>query len=400
MQVFRRLRAGTQLHEAPVSRLKPPVEKGANPMHTRLGFIDSLRGIAVLSVLIQHLLEQIVLTQTTGSYYWGFQAVAGYYFNFGRFGVVLFFFVSGFVIPNSFPSSSTPIRDFVTSRFFRLYPAYWLSILLAVLIFPWTEARTAPLSQIVGNLTMFQMFFNVTNIRTAYWTLAIELIFYISCVLLFAAGFLQRRMTAVGIVLVVAVLCTVASAFIGNRMVLRLMEVALNLTAMFLGKVLRDTVIERRLSWWQAVPCLIAYLAFALSVTLRLYGSTPYDEKTFFFGYSMASSYVGAALVFVAVCAVCDRVHWPVSAFVGRISYSIYLMHAYVLTLIVYFFGAGATPLQWLAFSVAVTGLSIVVSWLTFEAIEKPMVAFGHKFRSRPRPRASVEQPLQGGAAE
>ena len=37
--------------------------------------------------------------------------------------------------------------------------------------------------------------------------------------------------------------------FIGNRMVLRLMEVALNLTAMFLGKVLRDTVIEKRLNW-------------------------------------------------------------------------------------------------------------------------------------------------------
>lgn len=369
-------------------------------MRTRLAFIDSLRGIAVISVLIQHLLEQIVLTQATGPYYWGFQAVAGYYFNFGRFGVVLFFFVSGFVIPNSFPDSATPIRDFVTSRFFRLYPAYWLSILLAVLIFPWTETKTFPLSQIVANLTMFQMFINVPNIRTAYWTLAIELIFYVSCVGLFAAGFLQRRMTAVGIVLTVAILCTLLSAFIGNRVMLRLMEVALNLTAMFLGKVLRDTVIERRLSWGQVIPCLVAYVAFALSVTLRLYGTTPYDEKTFFFGYSMASSYVGAALVFVAFCAVCEAVNWRAWAFVGRISYSIYLMHAYVLTTIVYFFGAGATPLQWLIFSVAVIGLSILLSWLTFEAVEKPMVAFGHKFRSRSRSRVPVEPPLQRSAAE
>ena len=63
-------------------------------MRTRLAFIDSLRGIVVVAVLIQHLLEQIIFSQTTGPYYWGFQGASGYYFNFGRFGVVLFFFVS------------------------------------------------------------------------------------------------------------------------------------------------------------------------------------------------------------------------------------------------------------------------------------------------------------------
>ena len=66
-------------------------------MHKRLAFVDTLRGIAVLSVVLQHALEQIVLNQPTGSYYWAFHYALGEYFNFGRFGVVLFFFVSGFV---------------------------------------------------------------------------------------------------------------------------------------------------------------------------------------------------------------------------------------------------------------------------------------------------------------
>jgi peptidoglycan/LPS O-acetylase OafA/YrhL len=369
-------------------------------MRTRLAFIDSLRGMAVVAVLIQHLLEQIIFTQTTGPYYWGFQGASGYYFNFGRFGVVLFFFVSGFVIPNSFPSSAAPIRDFVTSRFFRLYPAYWLSILLAIAILPLTDAKTFSLSQIAANSTMLQMFVGVPNIRTAYWTLAIELIFYASCVCLFAAGFLKRRMTAVAIVLAVSIGCTVASMFIGNRMVLRLMEVALNLTAMFLGKVLRDAVIERRLSWGHVVLCSIAYVPFALSVSFRLYGSGPYDEKTFFFGYSMASSYVGAWLVFVTFCAIGSSSDWPFSAFIGRISYSVYLMHAYVLSVIVYLFGAGATPLQWLLFAGTVTGLSILASWFTFEFVEKPALAFGHRFRSGSRPAAEVGPPLQNRVVE
>lgn len=369
-------------------------------MRTRLAFIDSLRGIAVVAVLIQHLLEQIILTQTTGPYYWGFQGASGYYFNFGRFGVVLFFFVSGFVIPNSFPASAAPIRDFVTSRIFRLYPTYWLSIALAVAIFPLTEAKTFSLSQIVANSTMLQMFINVGNIRTAYWTLAIELIFYASCVCLFAAGFLKRRMTAVGIVLAVSILCTVASIFIGNRMVLRLMEVALNLTAMFLGKVFRDTVIESRLNWGHVAICSIAYVAFALSVSFRLYGGGSYDEKSFFFGYSMASAYVGAWVVFLAFCAIGNSSHWRFSAFIGRISYSIYLMHAYVLSVILYFFGAGATPLQWLLFSCAVAGFSILVSWFSYEFVEKPALDFGHRFRSGSRSGAAAERPLQTRVVE
>jgi peptidoglycan/LPS O-acetylase OafA/YrhL len=135
-------------------------------------------------------------------------------------------------------------------------------------------------------------------------------------------------------------------------------------------------------------------------VSFRLYGGGAYDEKTFFFGYSMASSYVGAWVVFIAFCAIGNSSHWRFSAFVGRISYSVYLMHAYVLSVIVYLFGAGSTPLQWLLFAGAVTGFSILVSWFTFEFVEKPALALGHRFRSGSRPSAQIVPPLQSRVVE
>ena len=58
--------------------------------------------------------------------------------NAGRLGVVLFFAISGFVIPFSIKLAHRyPVREFLLTRFFRLYPAYWLSIPLGVITTYW-----------------------------------------------------------------------------------------------------------------------------------------------------------------------------------------------------------------------------------------------------------------------
>ena len=51
--------------------------------------------------------------------------------------------------------------------------------------------------QIAVNVTMLQTFVNVPNLWVFYWTLAIELLFYVGCTVLFATGLLNRRFTAV-----------------------------------------------------------------------------------------------------------------------------------------------------------------------------------------------------------
>ena len=75
--------------------------------------------------------------------------------NAGRLGVVLFFAISGFVVPFSIKLAHRyPVREFLVTRFFRLYPAYWLSIPLGVVTTYWIWKIPYPTSAFLFNFTM------------------------------------------------------------------------------------------------------------------------------------------------------------------------------------------------------------------------------------------------------
>jgi len=368
-------------------------------MHRRLAFIDTLRGIAVLAVVVQHALEVIVREHPTGAYHAFLHDAIGYYMNFGRFGVVLFFFVSGFVIPFSFPASASPVNDFSVSRFFRLYPAYWTSLVVGLVTMQLLESKIYPLGQVAANVTMLQTFVNVPNLWVFYWTLAIELLFYVGCTILFAMGLLNRRFTAVTIVVAAALVGTTAAVFVENRAVSSVMEVGLNLSAMFLGKIIRDTVIGGKLRWTHVAVCTLLYAIFAATLSDRRFGGV-YHEN-FFYSYSIGSAYVCAALVFIGFAVFGERMAWRPMAFVGVISYSVYLMSPFVIVFIHRLVWFGDGPLGWSVFLVMILALSILVSWMTFAFVEKPSIAFGHRFRSTRRKTVVIEPALSTqGAAE
>ncbi|KYG98121.1 acyltransferase [Bradyrhizobium sp. DOA1] len=368
-------------------------------MHKRLAFIDTLRGIAVLAVLVQHVFEVILEKHPTGVFYGPLHDIFGYYMNFGRFGVVLFFFVSGFVIPFSFPDSATPVRDFTISRFFRLYPAYWTSMVVGLLLMQLLDSKTYPLGQIIANVTMLQTFVNVPNLWVFYWTLAIELLFYVGCTILFAMGLLNQRFTAVTIVVAAALVGTTAALFVESRAVSSVMEVGLNLSAMFLGKIIRDTVIGGKLRWTHVAVCTVLYAIFAATLSDRRFGGV-YHEN-FFYSYSIGSAYICAALVFIGFAVFGERMAWRPMAFVGVISYSVYLMSPFAIVVIHRFFWFGDGPLGWSIFLAVILALSILVSWMTFAFIEKPSISFGQRFRSARRRPVVLEPALSTqGAAE
>lgn len=102
----------------------------------------------------------------------------GEYSRYMYLGINFFFIISGFVILLSAEDGKP--REFFISRFVRLYPAYWLCVLLtagATLLFN-QLAFQVTWSQVLVNLTMLQSGFGVPLVDGVYWTLWIELKFY------------------------------------------------------------------------------------------------------------------------------------------------------------------------------------------------------------------------------
>ncbi len=174
----------------------------------RLLELDVFRGIAALGVVLYH-----YTIQYNKSY--GHSPEVLISFPFGTYGIELFFMISGFVIFMSLEKTQRGI-DFVVGRFSRLYPAYWVAVFLTFTI---VTVANLPINQVDGNgllkltwfealvnLTMLQGFFNVPNVDGAYWTLAVELSFYIIMFAIYKAKLLKHIDTiAIGWLLLLVV---------------------------------------------------------------------------------------------------------------------------------------------------------------------------------------------------
>lgn len=104
--------------------------------------------------------------------------------HYGYLGVNLFFLISGFVITLS--SEGRTLGQFISARFVRLFPVFWICVsitTLFVLIFAKNES--IPLAQYLANLTMMPHYYgDYTFIDGSYWTLELELKFYLLIALL------------------------------------------------------------------------------------------------------------------------------------------------------------------------------------------------------------------------
>lgn len=159
-------------------------------MSNRLEELDALRGIAALSVVIYHF-------TTRYQALYGFDIEPLLSFPLGKYGVQLFFVVSGFVIFLTLNACKHPF-DFVVSRFARLYPVYWVAVLLTFSCVSYFGLSGRELSVKHGliNLSMLQGYLGIPDVDGVYWTLKWELAFYFWMLLVFTLG-LQRHILKV-----------------------------------------------------------------------------------------------------------------------------------------------------------------------------------------------------------
>jgi len=322
----------------------------------RIVELDALRGIAALSVMAYHFTSVYPRLISHRPFADVPQIWCGY------FGVELFFMISGFVI--FFSAQRAPsMLDFALSRFARLFPAYWAAVLLAAALHWGTGdgAGSALLFQTTVNLTMLQTFFGVKNLDESYWTLALELSFYLWIALAIRVTLARGRRIewALGLWLAVAT-------------VVRLLAVALPYRLTILALVYYGQFFVFGVALYlitQGAARRMTYVIAAWALLMSAFGANAHTPAAGFDDY-FPMSLACAALMVVAVWKRPSFLRSSFLGFFGRISYSLYLIHSVVgYFLITQALAAGVS--DGVAILLAVIGV-VAVGWLCQTVVESP----------------------------
>ena len=371
----------------------------------RLRFLDALRGIAALAVAWFHFYWMTPLREPMRAV---LPEPLHLVMRYGGLGVQIFFVLSGFVIAFSVREARIDARflgRFALRRSIRLDPPYWLTILLAVAIAALSHVvLTQPVPipswrSVLAHVTYTQNILGFQNIVSVFWTLAYEVQFYLVLVILLgllqrgarARSPLVRRFAAVALFvpLGIASLVMLATGWWAHGWFIDWWY------AFFLGAVTYWTLAGRvRTHWW--------VLLFVLTtIAASLPGAA------------------GGALVVVATAAIIFAVGRagrlatlldvrPLQ-FLGRISYSLYLVHFLGAT--VAKLGAritgGSIPAAFGWFLLA-NVVSIVAAYVMYRLVEAPslrltkqpdpLAALRGLLRGRRPPDVSVAKPASGFA--
>ncbi|WP_393083200.1 acyltransferase family protein [Streptomyces sp. LN704] len=339
----------------------PPRERAS-----RLYALDALRVVAALSVLLFHFTGVDAATKANWGanpkdlFPWLFPVT-----SYGSYGVQLFFIISGFVICLS-AWDRTP-GQFVQARFLRLFPAYWFSVVVAFLVWRGLPdgARKAPsISDSLTDLTMFQVPLSARHLVGAYWTLWVELTFYLVFLVVLWKGLDYIRVS------VFCWLWLLASILVQQDDVplLGIFAQPLN-TALFVSGI-------------------AMYLMYRFGPDLKLWGllgaswlvmQSDLVQHADHLRHDKGMDrdpYIALALVtvfYLLVLAVAlhrlDRIGWKWLATAGALVYPLYLLHeelgwAIIRTL---YGHVGA----WATLGIT-TVLLLVLSWLVHRCVEKP----------------------------
>ena len=305
-----------------------------------LASLDVLRGVAIISVLIGHAWPTALSAPKSLTLF------------FGQFGVILFFFLSGFLMDRTY-AEHPQLLPFAIRRLFRILPMYWVSILLIVALEGgWT------LRDVIANAFFATGPMHVARMSGVYWTLYIEMLFYATIPLVFLAG---RRAIQFSPYVAIGLFGTLWA--FGVRSGVAPHYLAYCYLGLQFGAWQRQVI--------SGVLLLISLATVTAAASVLPFISPFPDIVSPFFGLAPL---VCAILLYAAI-----RVLFRARAieFFGHISYSLYLLHAIVISDV----GAFLISNGYSSWTAAVTcvGVACVLSAITLVVIERPAIAAGRR---------------------
>ncbi|MDC9525395.1 acyltransferase [Pseudoalteromonas sp. Angola-30] len=332
-------------------------------MKGKMEFLQNLRGCAALLVLIGHFLDMYVKHNNSTIY---FSGITGFVnsFELGRVGVIVFFLITGFVVPFSLQSKqgNFVIRQFLKRIAFRLYPAFWFSIFVALIVAYGVGINIDSLEQVVANFTMIPKYLGYESVQGAYWTLHLLVVFYMGTAALYYLGYL-KCLKVRSFVLFAFCLVAVLFAFLRFNYGVRVpIVMPLGLATMVLGSIIRSHFESEGFNLKNlAIICCVYFICLYLAQIMY------YKEGwvRWFFPY-----FFGVVLFVAFIYKI--RFSNSFLNFFGKISYSCYLLHMLALALVFNFMRNSAYSFTGIVYSFILSLLlTLFLSFLSYYFFEK-----------------------------
>ncbi|WP_433515332.1 acyltransferase family protein [Nonomuraea sp. CA-143628] len=375
---------------------------------SRFAWLDALRGIGALAVVGEHL--------TT----WAMPWLRPVSFNLGVYGVLVFFLVSGYIIPSSLERHGD-VRAFWIGRFFRLYPLYLAVIALVLALAWWIPVRPEvprELSSVAAHLTMLLDTVGTAGVLNTMWTLSYEMVFYLLAAALFVTGVRDGRnllpavlalvAAAAGLVLTGPPLSGGWLAWVSSGLFVVGLGCVVSgrgrtVAACALGLMaLALVLLSSRVPWFGAAILAVMFAGTAIRrwergqaplwpvvVTAMVVAATPLWALNAGWWWVQPDVWgltvLLAALTFAGGMALRARPLPAVLTWLGTISYSLYLVHLPLLLIVMELAGEmrwSPLPLQ-IGISVIFLSLLMPASWLSHRLIEGPMQRLGRRVISQ-----------------
>ncbi|MGW7482712.1 acyltransferase family protein [Nonomuraea muscovyensis] len=378
----------------------------------RLGWLDALRGIGALAVVGEHLFT------------WAMPWLRPTQINLGMSGVLVFFLVSGYIIPTSLERGGD-VRAFWIGRFFRLYPLYLAVIVLVLALSPWIPVRPEvprdPYA-VAAHATMLLDVVGVGGVLNTMWTLSYEMAFYLMVAALFVTGAHAGRAARRGLVAVLFGLAAIVAGMTLSAAPLSgagpawvaLVVFAAGLGCVFAGRLrtlascalgvmaLALLVLSSRVPWFGLAMLAVMFTGTAIhrwergsgtlrpvALTLLLVALAPVWAISAGWWWVRPDVWIGtvalAAATFAAGLALRGRRIPRPLAWLGVVSYSLYLVHLPILLVMIHILGErrwSPLPHQLATGAVFLLVLLPVVG-LTHRLVELPMQRLGRRLARR-----------------
>jgi peptidoglycan/LPS O-acetylase OafA/YrhL len=353
----------------------------------RIHSLDGIRGIAALVVLVHHtalLFPSLAATyydktpaETGGTVWWLTHTPLHLPWE-GDSAVYIFFILSGVVLTLPFMEKPFRAKVFFPQRLLRLYLPIWAAVLFAaitVILVPrtgdtgnaWLDARVENVTALVLSLDL-TLVLGPGGVATPLWSLQWEILFSLALpIYLWLAIKWQGHLAAK---LGISILFICSSAFADGT----LGSVLKYLPMFMMGVVMiteRDSLagwamaISRRKGYWPA-----AFFLGVLLLAARWY-VVPLTANEYLHDLTIGFMVIGAGMI--VFCAVywpplTSKLERPTAQWLGKISFSLYLIHEPILVTLAYMAGPANRP--WAA--AAGFAISLLAAPLFFRWVERP----------------------------